>query len=192
MEIPPSLTGAEKLITACPAPATTEVIEGADGLFAGTTAEEAITVALEPTLFTARILTEYEVPFDRLEILNGLVTELTAIQFEETPQLETQYSTSEIGAPPFPPNSYETSIARSREETVKSVGASGTVFGVLQTSFDAGPTPIALTARTWTQYSDPLVRSVVPSEDSLSREMLVVVPPPSVRFLQVAPRSVEY
>lgn len=38
MAIPPSLAGAEKFKVACPAPVTTEVILGAEGLFAGTTA----------------------------------------------------------------------------------------------------------------------------------------------------------
>ena len=120
---------------------------GADGLFAGATDACAVTSELAPTAFTARRLTVYVVPFDRLLILNGLETEPTETQFEFVEQDDKQYSTSVIADPPFPPNVKLTSRPRSRDAIVVNDGSAGALFGVLQTSFEARPSPTTLTAR---------------------------------------------
>ena len=45
------------------------------------------------------------------------------------------------------------------------VGADGAEIGVAHVEADASLYPIALTARTCTQYSVPFVKAVVPSEE---------------------------
>jgi hypothetical protein len=170
-------------------PSAIDEIDGALGTFAGVTvADVAEDAALSPTEFTARSRIVYVVPLVRPLICKGLVVRPEDCHVEP---LSVEYSMSVIAAPPFAPREKATLAERSRVVVELIDGASGTTLAVAHRSADAAPLPTTLTALTWTQYSW-LDNDVEPSLESLLIEIGDVVPVPSPRARQVAPRSVEY